>query len=433
MDLLSLTLLFTALAIIFTDGVTSIRFLFSVLVLLTYVLPSLFLWEEFKRQGLVIDSYKSKFILLIALSYLGFLLGYQIAGSKKPVSILSLKQKTDIKINYKKLELYSIAVGLIGLAGYGFFILHSGIAMYLVGHNAGDFSVGGYIYELRFFIFSGVLLLFNIYLKQQLSKRGKLFLIFFTSFLVMDAYISAQRGSWIRLGVIYIISFLFHQQQGKKITISDLYKKYKIIFISGMLLGLLLVFTVQMRKYVEEGKPAMDVISLTANDILDNPLILIGGSGIGDGNEYVTAYNAFYANERVQVYDYGKKWLYGFVNFVPRNLWSDKPTLFTFSTDEFTLISNYSLISIPPGSVWTGIVDSYYRFAWFSPIFFVLFGNMFRRIYTKAYTDLNYRFFYISLYIGFFYFFTQEMFPLIIFTLYIYIPVFFATKASTKR
>ena len=431
--MLVLILLLFMVYIIFTEEVTSVTFLFSVLALFLYVVPYFTLWDTFEKLKLVSVHYRSPFFELIFYCYVGFIFGdkfYNIIY--KSDDRLQHRPLYRIVPEQQKYEQYTIIVGLIGVAGYGYFVAKSG-AVYFYGHFSGAFDVGGYIYELRYFIFSAILLLYHSYLDKKLSKKGLYFLVFFSVLLILDAYFKQQRGSWIRFGVIFFLTYMFSKNKTGSLKLPSLIHRYKLIFVLGLLFGLLLTFTVQIRNYYSPTTSFSEQISKTVNAIMEKPDLLLGGSTLDEGNEFVTAFNAFHANEIAKQYDYGYKWLYPFINFIPRNLWTNKPTWSNFSTDIFPLMDKYSSIKHADGSAETGIIDAYYRFSWLTPFIFFLFGYWTKKLYVVSRHDLGMNFFYICLYVGCFYFFTQNMMPLIIFTLYMYIPIWFVSKTCLKK
>ncbi len=75
---------------------------------------------------------------------------------------------------------------------------------------------------------------------------GLLFLMFICAFLVRDAYIQQQRGSWIRFGVIFIFSYLFYKEGNKRLLLTKVFAKYKLIIIVGISLAFVLTITVQI-------------------------------------------------------------------------------------------------------------------------------------------------------------------------------------------
>lgn len=423
-------LLILAIYTLLTSEVSSISFLFSALVIMLYIIPYFTLWNTFKSMNLVSEKGGTDFFLLVFFSYFSFVAGTKIYSLINNTKDALPSQR--LVIDHKKYEHYSIVVGLIGIAGYGYFILKSG-ADYYMGHNSGDFSVGGYIYELRYFVFSSFLLLFQSFLKKTLSKKGFYFLCGTFLFLAWDAYIQQQRGSWIRFGVIILLSYLFNNEKSIKIRVTTLIVRYKSLFVLGICFAFLLTFTLQMRRFYSPHTSFFDQVSATFNHIVDQPDVLTGGSGIDEGNEFVSAYNAYRANDVAKTYDYGYKWLYPFLNFIPRNLWKNKPTWFTFSNDVFAVMDKYVVFGHTTGSAETGIIDAFYRFLYFSPVFFLLFGFYAQKLHEKSKSNFRVRLFYICFYVGSFYFFTQNMMPFVIFTLYMYIPVWFVAKTTCRK
>lgn len=419
-----------AIYTLLTIEVSSISFLFSALVMMLYIVPYFTLWDEFKYLHLVSEKGGAEFFSFIFFSYVAF-----IAGTKLCVLLQSGRAKIQLPrvvFNSGRYERYSIIVGIIGVAGYGYFILRSG-AGYFVGHNSGDFSVGGYVYELRYFVFSSFLLLFQAYLNGRLSKKGTLFLVAIFAFLAFDAYIQQQRGSWIRFGVIILLSYLFHTERFRKVRLTTLLVRYKRVFILGLFFAFLLSFTLQIRKFYTPQSSFIEQVGATFGHMVEKPSVMIGGSGVDEGNEFVTAYNAYRSNVVARTYDYGYKWLYPFINFVPRSLWKGKPTWFTFSNDVFTTMDKHVVFGHTPGSAETGIIDAFYRFLYFTPLFFLFFGFYTERLHRRAKENFHARLFYVCFFIGCFYFITQNMMPFVIFTLYMYIPVWVVVKTTSRK
>lgn len=242
-----------------------------------------------------------------------------------------------------------------------------------------------------------------------------------------------QRGSWIRLGVIFIFSYLYNQKRTAGVSVITLMKKYLWVFVAGIFLALLLTFTVQLRKFYSPDTSFVSQAAETIQAIRENPVLLVGGSALDEGNEYVVAYNTFMAAKISGIYDYGKKWLYPFMNFIPRTLWSDKPYWETYSINIFDYIDKYSIIRHVPGSAETGIMDTFFRFRWYSPLFFLILGFYAQTLQHRAIYNLRIRYFYLCFYIGSFYFFTQNMMPFVIFTLYMFIPVYVINRTCIKN
>lgn len=417
---------------LFSRDVISITFLMSLMVLLLYVIPFLFLWDTFTFHLLVNNNYIVEFLGYILVCYVSYITGEKLFSLLKMNRVKhNFSRRNNNILEYKKFEYLAFLFGVIGFMFYSYFIVVSG-SVYFSGHGQGDYSVGGYVYELRYFVFSSVLMLYTLKLKKRISKIGITFLVFFALFLFMDACIQQQRGSWIRFGTIFLLSNIFHlYEKGEaQKTIIELYKKNRLLFLSGLLVAFMLMFTVLARNFYSKNASPTEVVSKTLELIVIHPDLLFAGSGIDNGNEFVVAYNSFYAQQNRYILDWGYKWLYPFVNFIPRALWKEKPTWENFSTNAHTFIDKYSLIEHAVGSAETGYIDTFYRFGWFSPLFFFFLGYSLAKLYHSAFTSLNSRMLYICLYIGFFYFFTQTALPLIIFTIYMYLPILLSVRLS---
>lgn len=437
MELIIVIILIVLFArIAYQEDAISITFLFGFMILMLYVVPYLLLWKTFKELALVSERHLQSFLFYIFICFISFLIGTKLVKeNKKKAFSHSFSTKYLFRnIHVVKFEIYTIFFGILGILFYSYFIVVSGGA-YFSGHGQSNYKMGGYIYEMRYFVFSAVLLLFTLKLHGLSSKTGFLFMIFFSSFLLFDAYVQQQRGSLLRFASIFILPIIFNgYKKGKThIPVLLLYKTNKKIILLGIFFAFALVFTVQVRKYYDINKSLFDVTSNTLKLILDEPELLIAGSGIDHGNEFVVAYNAFFAMEESGQLDYGYKWIYPWLNFFPRELWKDKPTWENFSTNAHTFIDKYSVIEHAVGSAETGLIDTFYRFGWYSPIFLFVVGYFSRYIFEKAKYDMKMRMLYTCLFIGFFYFFSQTMLPLVIFTVYMYIPIYLVYMLSSTK
>jgi hypothetical protein len=432
-DLILLLSLILIIRNLFLSDLISPLFLFSLLSLFLYYTPY-FIMDTFLKQNYIDLSYMESFYTFIFLSLLGFTLGYElIYRNSPPKEVIRADDSILERIDTAKLINYIVFFGVLGTLFYSYFIIRSGLS-YFSGHLHGDYSVGGYIYELRYFIFSSILVLFNLKLLNKITGRINLLIIAFTIFLILDAYIQQQRGSWIRLMIIFGFSyvlFTYDSRQYKSLKLGHLLRKYYYLILLLPLPALILTFNVWVRKYTE--LPLREQLTMFYDEISENPVIILFGSGTNEGNEFVVAYNAFHGRESSGVIDYGLKWAYPFMNFIPRALWADKPQWNTFSISVFDIIDNYSFITSAPGSAESGIIETSYRFAWLTPLFFIFLGSISSKLYLKSINgNLHQRSFYICYLIGLFYFITQNMMPFIIFTLYMYIPIYISFRLAKK-
>jgi hypothetical protein len=373
-------------------------------------------------------QYLDSFYDLIFYSIAAYTIGYEVNTSNSTkIHSFSLEG-----IDVEKFKKGALLTGLTGFLAYTYFIIKSG-PLYFMGHLKGDFSVGGYIYELRFFIFSSVLLLFILYNFKSLNKLQTLIMLFLFVYLATDAVIQQQRGSWIRIIVILAFGYsILKLENARNLKIGSLISDYWYYIPLLPIPMLILTFSVHSRSYADLG--FIDQISKFMGEVTENPSIFLYGSGVNEGNEFVTAINAFQAREVSGVIDYGYKWIYPPLNFIPRALWANKPHWNSFSISVFDTMDNYGHIYSAPGSAETGLIEAFYRFAWASPLFFFIFGYWNKALFNKAFEgNLHSLCIYICIYIGLFYFFTQNIFPLFIFTLYMYIPIYFTFRYAKKN
>lgn len=404
-------------------------FLISILFMFLYIVQIIFFDSIYFSFGWVelYGSSKQLFLMLIFLSLLAFTLGYKVRHKV-------ILKKIENYILYKKIEKYSIFIGLLGLALYLYFIMKTGLSTYYSGHHGNaDFSVGAQFYYMSYFIFTALALLINVHLYAKLSWSGKMFFLFFLFFLIVDATLRQQRGSWIRIIVIFMISYIIFLYKSGRLSRQNFFtniKRYYSLILFGTTGSVVVVSMVVLRQV--DG----NMVELL-NIIINQPELLFVGSGVSIGNEYVTAYNAFIAFISVPLPDYGLKWIVPITNFIPSSIWEDKPYWHSFSTSVFDYIDKYSLVAHAAGSAETGLIDAFYRFYWLSPIFFFFLGWLSKLFFLKAiYGDIKDIILYICYYVGLLYFITQNMFPFIVFGVFMYIPVgfyFFLKRIRIKR
>lgn len=391
-------------------------FLISIMFTFLYVVQIIFFDDIYASNKWVdlVGPNKQLFLLLIFFSLLAFTGGY---GLKRKTT----SRRTQKIISFKKLEKYSIFIGFFGLVIYLYFITRSGFSSYYSGHHGdADFSVGALIYYMQYFIFTALAVLFNIHLYVRLSWSGKMAFWLFLLFLILDGTLRQQRGSWIRLIVIFFISYIIFLYQSGNLSKSNLltnFKRYSKIISFGIVGSGITVSMVALRRAGGDIPKLIDIL-------ISDPMLLFAGSGVNIGNEYVTAYNAFIAYLQHPAPDFGLKWTVPILNFIPSNIWPEKPRWNETSTSVFDYMDSYSYVIHALGSAETGLIDAFYRFSFLTPVFFFFLGMYSKSLYSKAiHGDIKNIIFYICYYIGLIYFLTQNMFPFITFTIFMYIPV----------
>lgn len=400
-------------------NIVSPLFIFAVSLYFLHVNQYIFFDDIYTYQGWISDDdvQKACFFVFLLVSLIFFSLGYAVYKSEFYSS-----SGLNLEMNCSSLEYYSIFIGYVGFCIYMSFVMSNGFSNFYSNHFSDvDFSVGAQIYYMRYWVFTSFVLLLNIALYHKLSLFGRFTLLFFVFYILFEAIARQERGSWIRLFSILFISItIFKYKRGDffSINASALIKQHMKVIILASIAFVITISMVLLR--IAKG----DFIQLVYI-IIDTPELLFAGSGHDIGNEYVTAFNAFFAYNHDPAPDFGLKWLAPIFNFIPRAFWVDKPVWDDFSTSVFEYINMYSPIDAATGSAETGFIDAYYRFFIFSPIFFFILGVICKRFFIKAINgDIYHIVRYICFYIGFVYFLTQNMFPFIVFSVFMYIPVF---------
>lgn len=408
-------------------------FVLSILYLYIYFFQSYLLKEIFYKLGFIDTEYYNIFLVYILLTYIFFYIGYNLCDY-----FINNANNNSLKINFswKRLEIFGILFGIIGFLLYFYFLIKSGITVVYSGHGKGDFKVGGYIYEMRYWIFSSLAVLLNVRLYSGLSLKGRFFYYFFLIFLIIDAILRQQRGSFIRLFAIFNVSYVVYYYVNyvsyRNLTLAKfLLKNIKIALT--LLLLLLLIPTMILVRYYGTSIVSIEGFVSLIKILINKPYLLFVGSGISPGSELVTAYNAFLAAIKSGRLDYGLKWIEPFLNFIPRNLWPNKPYWDSFSISIFEMIDRYGLIFHAPGSAETGAIDSFYRFSWGALIFYFILGFFSKRFFLKALSgNIDYVLYYIAYLVGFMYFILQNMFPFVVFSIYMLVPIVLAIYFSKR-
>lgn len=393
-------------------------FVFSAAMYFLHINQYLMFDGLYQYEGWVDQSEVNRglFLFLLLGCLLCFIVGYSLV-SRPNKSVWN-----EDKVNWSALEIFAVFSGFFGLTLYMSFVSRTGFAVYYSNHFAKtDFSVGAQIYYMRYFVFTAFAILINIRLYSKLSIYGKFTLIFFTCYLIFEAIAREERGSWIRIFSILFISYVLYQYKSGRLSdinvISLMSKYFKLLCLA--VVGFFITLSMVILRLAKGD------FSEFFRIIINEPELILAGSGHDVGNEYVTAYNAFISFNYDPLPDFGLKWIIPFINFIPRTMWESKPVWNDFSTSIFEYIDRYSPIISGTGSAETGFIDAYYRFFFLSPIFFIILGAVSKKFFLNAiYGSVKHILAYICFYIGLIYFLTQNMFPFVVFGLFMYIPVF---------
>jgi hypothetical protein len=391
-------------------------FIVSVLFIMLYYLPYFSSFVDYEQNFWVSKNKLEDFFTYLLLCYALFSLGF---NTYHP-TITSINTQA---ICYKRVELFGILFGILGFTFYAYFILKSGITTIYSGHGKADFSVGGYIYEMRYFIFSSVLILGSLIIQGLASNKAKFIFYTFIIFLIIDAFFRQQRGSWIRLALIYSGLYIYYLiNSNQSLNVSTIIKNNSKLIIYGLFFSFMVIGMVGLR-YME-GETTIEKFINFVNSVGEDSSILLHGSGNNTGNEFIIAFNGFISAVQLNSYDLGLKWVQPFLNFIPRAIWEDKPYWETFSVSVTETINRFGYIYPPGGIAETGAIDTFFRFGWFSPLFFLILGFFAKKVYVSGlYGSERGNMILIVFLISFIYFITQNMFPFVVFGLYMLIPI----------
>ncbi len=336
--------------------------------------------------------------------------------------------------------LAALTVTSVGAAAYLYFIAASGgWVSYYAGHGLGAYEqVSGYVYEMRYFLFAGLLLFL---LARKASGPNPLIdaaTLATAAYLLFDAWFTNQRGSWIRLVIIFLAAYCYDPKA--RARSSGRRRSALPLVIVGTIAAGLIVVTPYLRGQTAIGETSLrqqlDAVSALFSD-MEKIRTMSAGSTVDEGNELAVAVGSTAARERVGAVDYGRKWLFPILNFIPRAWWPDKPTWHDYSLSTAQTMRESGSWEPAPGAAETGVADAGYRFGRLAPIFWALLGMFLMDRYLRAgRQDAQSLANYACLLIGFIYFVTQNMLPFVNFYLFMWLPiwsVFFVSRETAPH
>ena len=83
-------------------------------------------------------------------------------------------------------------------------------------------------------------------------------------------------------------------------------------------------------------------------------------------------------------HDWGAAYLYPIVNFVPRAVWPDKPSWYTFGTNPFEVVQASSSWRVRNGAAINQVGLSFFSFGWLGSLLWGIFGWVSGRLFARA-------------------------------------------------
>ena len=303
--------------------------------------------------------------LFVSLTLLGDLFGTSFA--KRKLARASLHgQKPDSKRFYLRL---GIALFLIGSLAMAAFISTSGgftVKYSAVHGSASNFSTA-YLYRLPISLYTACfILLVSKFKFKNVPLAVLLVIAACLAFLLFDAVTQGKRGDLIRYALLIIIPlFLFgHLRKTRQVP---------AILAIGCL-ALFLNYAPYLRQATSLGTLGnFDQVLKSLPDVTDKSRearIRISQ----EGKHVVFASNALAGAVEYNQPNYGYRWMFPFINLVPRAIWPDKPSRYDMGYTTYDMLADDSPFSMPSGSHTGGMVESFIEWGYFVlPIWF-LFG-----------------------------------------------------------
>jgi len=342
------------------------------------------------------------------------------------------RQKKKFLAVYSDSHVILFAVLLVSVSMLIYFgmIISIGIFnFYGITHNYGALSnISGYVYQMRDVSFGGVAVLSFYLCQKRLPKFAWVVFYVALCLLIVDAILMGVRGTFIRLLVFSAILFVVKMWPNM-----DRIKRKKVAKKGLLLGGLLIVLILSMpmlRTVTHLGAESDSDIrrnnvaaTLSYSEVIKKSLF---GSDTGRGNEMLIASVLIQSAYESSEFDGGYKWLLPIMNFIPRSLWHDKPLWGDFSINIARVMVEAGYWMPIYGSAETGIADSYMRFSWIAPIFWLFLGLFGGRNYRNALNDKDdfSWIIYAAFLLGLVYFLTQNFFPFFYSMFYIMVPIY---------
>ena len=294
-------------------------------------------------------------LLILSLAFvvlfgLGERTGY-IAGYRNPVA--------GKRVLYKQFWLQlAIVLFFIGLIGQLIFVQSSGgfISFYGSAHGSGGNFSSAYIYRLYHSSFTASLILLIFFLRgAKLSQIGKAVLLLALITLLFDLVTQGKRGGVIRFAVMFALPL---------VVLDVLTPKRLVLLLSGMLAAIAFVivlpyirFALSLSNFDELGGALSNLPALMDN-YTDSFTLRT------EGKHAVFATLVVEGGLEATSHNFGSRWLFPFLNLIPRQIWPSKPPRYEFGIDFYDVANNSSDIVIPKGSYPGGIPESFTEWSW---------------------------------------------------------------------
>ncbi|OOY25883.1 hypothetical protein BMI91_05710 [Thioclava sediminum] len=307
-------------------------------------------------------------VLILSLAFvvlfgLGEWIGYT-AGYRNPVPVNTVTHRQ----SWVQL---AIVLFFIGLAGQVIFVQSSGGfgAFYGSAHGSGANFSSAYIYRLFHSSFTAAVILLIFYLRgATLSRKAKAVLVLALIALAFDLVTQGKRGGVIRFALLVAVPL---------IGLEALTPKRLVLLFGGVLAALAFLvvlpyirFALNLSNIAELGT-AFSELSAKMNNYTDGDTLRTGGKYAVFATLVVQG--ALEATD----HNFGSRWLFPFINLIPRAIWPDKPLRYDFGIDFYDVTNSTSNVLIPKGSYPGGIPESFTEWSWAVLVVWFIMGLVF--------------------------------------------------------
>ena len=379
---------------IFLKSINDYKYLFSPVAIVSYSIVNTFVKDYYEFPEYVkdffLDEYYYKLTVIYAIICIISMEYFFSKSVSKYNKILKNRSSNLITIDADQtiprhvLTTYVTLLAVIGLGAQYLVALYSGglISFYSSAHgSAGQWDkISAYLYSLPNFLWPALLISY-VTLKKGRGGRFLMFLsILIASFLAVHTFLFGNRNGVIKFVLLFVSAYAFLERPNIKKVIPILVFAALGVALVEILpqirqhlhLGSDMTFWEAVQEYLTKGRTELRVYR--------NQHI---------GHELFVTVAIVQSSIITGVHDYGMKYIFPLINFVPRALWPDKPTVIDFGVDIWNLIYEGTGWYPSLGAAYGAVGHSFLAFSWFGVIAWMMIGHQAGKLFAKAAQNPN--------------------------------------------
>jgi hypothetical protein len=330
-----------------------------------YMTKPAWLVERFLRA----DDY-SLLLSLASLCLAAFLLGYE-AARRRP-----LHWRAEPTIPVTRLQLWCVTLVIAGFAGLTVFVRRSGgiHAFYGSVHGAAGAweDTTAYIYYLpQLMLPAACLLLAHRMQSSRLPLLGWSTVGGVLGYFLFQGFVFGNRLDITRLFLVLITPWILLRPPSP------------VRLVGACLLGALALGTILVLPHLRQATHLNAEVEL--GEALSRAKESDAYHSNISGDELFYAAGLVAGLERTGTREWGLRWLFAFVNFVPRFAWPEKHAFFGSRLVQIGDLAGRSAgYEVASGAASGGIADGFLQFGWLSPLVWVTLGAVGARVWLRA-------------------------------------------------